>query len=127
MFRFASFLLLMALLVSSIGVSQEKGAPKKEDPSSKKDEKKEDKSEPKKEDVKAKGTLPANWGKLGLTDDQKQKVYRVQNKYNDEIDVLEAKIKELKDKMSKERFDILTAEQKKRLKELSEAKSGSGS
>src|SRR5262249_30913098 len=41
-----------------------------------------DKKEDKK-DTKVKGVLPANWGKLGLTDDQKQKVYKTQAEYKD--------------------------------------------
>ena len=66
----------------------------------KKDDKKPD--EPKKVDkkddspVKAKGVLPANWKKLGLTEDQVQKVYKVQNKYDEEIDKLQAKIDQMK-------------------------------
>jgi len=118
MSRVAALLVLTALLITSVGVSQEKANPKKEEPA-KKDEKKDQPV------TKAKGTLPANWGKLGLTEDQKQKVYRVQNKYNDEIDVLELKIKEIKEKLAKERLEILTPEQKKRLRELAESKSGS--
>jgi len=78
------------------------------------------KEEPKKGDqpAKAKGTLPANWGKLGLSDEQKQSIYKVQGKYNEEIDKLEAKIKELKGSRDKEMRGVLTAEQKKRLEEL---------
>lgn len=80
------------------------------------------KEEPKKE----RGVLPMFWKQLGLTDDQVQKVYKVQNKYGDEIDALEAKIKELKDKMAKERSEVLTAEQKKRLEEILKDKAGTG-
>ena len=73
---------------------------------------------------KAKGQLPQNWKQLGLTDKQTQDVYKVQAKYNDDIDKLEAQIKELKGKMSKERSEILTPEQKKRLEEILKTKSG---
>ena len=86
-------------------------------------------AEPKKDDKpadtkKASGVLPQNWKQLGLTDKQVQDIYKIQGKYNDEIDTLEAKIKELKDKMSKERAIVLTAEQKKRLEEILKEKSG---
>jgi Spy/CpxP family protein refolding chaperone len=82
-------------------------------------------ADPKKEDPKVvKGQLPPNWKLLGLTDKQVQEIYKIQGKYNDEIDTLEAKIKELKDKMSKERATVLTAEQKKRLEEILKEKSG---
>ena len=73
---------------------------------------------------KAKGQLPQNWKQLGLTDEQVQKVYKVQAKYNDDIEKLEAQIKDLKVKMSKERSEVLTAEQKKRLEEILKGKIG---
>ena len=78
------------------------------------------KKEGKKDDppVKAKGFLPPNWGKLGLTDTQKQDVYTIQGKYNSEIDKLDAKIKELKATRDKEMKAVLTPEQKKRLEEI---------
>lgn len=82
---------------------------------------------PKKEDPKkVTGQLPTYWKMLGLTDEQVQKVYKVQAKYNTEIDDLEAKIKGLKEKMSKERLEVLTAEQKKRLEEILKEKAGTG-
>ncbi|HEX4609495.1 MAG TPA: hypothetical protein VH092_14955, partial [Urbifossiella sp.] len=67
---------------------------------------------------KAKGTLPPSWGKLGLTDVQKQDVYSIQNKYGTEIDKLDAKIKEMKAARDKEMKAVLTPEQKKRLEEI---------
>jgi Spy/CpxP family protein refolding chaperone len=78
------------------------------------------KKEVKKDDPvpKAKGFLPMNWGKLGLTDAQKQDVYTIQGKYNAEIDKLDAKIKELKSVRDKEMKGVLTPEQKKRLEEI---------
>lgn len=113
MFRVSACVLVGFLFVLSGGLV---GQEKKQDP--KKDEVKKD--DPKKDDpaVKAKGTLPANWKKLGLSDDQVQKIYKVQAKYGEEIDKLEAKIAELKAAMDKERRAILTADQKKRLEEI---------
>ena len=67
---------------------------------------------------------PPNWRLLGLTDEQTQKVYKLQTKYNEEIDTLEAKIKELKDKLKKEQLTVLTAEQKKRLEDILKEKAG---
>jgi hypothetical protein len=46
--------------------------------------------------LKARGTLPANWKKLGLTDDQIQAAYKVQAKYKAQIDELTAKVASLK-------------------------------
>ena len=104
---------LMAFLTVGLLIGQEPkpGAPK---------------ADPKtvKVEAKAKGQLPQNWKQLGLTDEQSQKVYKVQAKYNGDIDLLEAQIKELKAKMSKERSEILTPEQKKRLEDILKTKSG---
>ncbi len=114
MFRAALLALFTGLLVLSGGiVGQETKT--KEDP--KKDVKPDDK---KKEDTgaKAKGVLPPNWKKLGLSDAQVQDIYKVQNKYDAEIDKLQAKIDELKANRTKDMKAVLTAEQKKRLDDI---------
>jgi septal ring factor EnvC (AmiA/AmiB activator) len=119
----ARWCLALALVFATAGfAAAQKPDAKKEDP--KKDDAKKDdtKTDPKKE----RGFLPTYWKMLGLSEDQIQKVYKVQNKYGDEIDELEGKIKGLKDKMAKERGDLLTAEQKKRLEEIIKEKSGTG-
>ena len=71
-----------------------------------------------------KKTSPPNWKQLGLTDKQIQDVYKIQGKYGDDIDKLEAQIKDLKAKIVKERMDVLTADQKKRLEEILKGKAG---
>lgn len=72
--------------------------------------------EPKKDEpAKIKGKLPSHWGKIGLSDSQKQTIYQIQAKYDPEIDKLEAKIAELKSTRDKEMKAILTADQKKAL------------
>jgi hypothetical protein len=68
--------------------------------------------------TKAKGVLPANWKKIGLSEDQIQQIYKAQGKYNDEIDKLEAKIKELRVTRDKEMKAVLTADQKKKLDDI---------
>lgn len=109
MTRAALLALLTGLLVLSGGsIGQENK--NKED---KKVEKAKDDPAP-----KAKGTLPANWRKLGLSDSQVQDIYKVQSKYDTEIDKLEAKIAELKANRTKDMKAILTTEQKKRLDEI---------
>lgn len=97
--RMAMFALLGGVLVLSGGVVGQDA--KKNDPP-----------------VKAKGMLPQNWGKIGLTDDQKQEIYKIQGKYNAEIDKLEAKIKELKGTRDKEMKAVLSADQKKKLDDI---------
>lgn len=74
--------------------------------------------EKKDEPTKAKGTLPANWKKLGLTDEQVQMVYRIQTRFRDQIGAYEVKIKELKKEEKGELDKILTPAQKDRLREL---------
>lgn len=102
MFRLSLLALVSAMLILTGGlVAQDKKDDKKDDPP-----------------MKVKGVLPRGWTKLGLTDDQVQKIYKIQNKYDAEINKLEAKIAELKATKAKESKEVLTAEQKKRLDEI---------
>lgn len=64
--------------------------------------------------------LPANYGKLGLTDAQKDKVYAVQEKYDGQLDALEEQIKSLRAKRASEAEAVLSPEQKKILKDLTD-------
>jgi len=73
---------------------------------------------------KYRGQLPFYWKELGLTDVQRQQVYKINAEYGEQIEALEAKIKLLKEKRDKERLQILTPEQKKRLEEILRKKSG---
>jgi Spy/CpxP family protein refolding chaperone len=107
----------LSVCVLLVGVASLSGTlagqePKKDEPKAKQDIKKDEPS------AKVKGILPMNWGKIGLTDDQKQQIYRIQGKYNDEIDKLDAKIKELKATRDKEMKAVLTDDQKKRLEAI---------
>src|SRR5688572_28519173 len=105
MFRASCLALFTCLLVLSGGLIGQDNKPKED---AKKDEKKADPP------GRVKGTLPANWGKLGLTDSQVQDIYKVRNKYNDEIDKLKAKIKDLESTRDKESKAVLSPAQKKR-------------
>jgi hypothetical protein len=89
-------LLLFAFVLGGVSVGQDK------------------KDEP----VKFKGVLPQNWGKLGLSDEQKQKVYKVQNDYDLKIAALEKQLKDLKAQEKGEMEKVLTDAQKARLKEI---------
>jgi hypothetical protein len=110
MFRSGLLALFTGMLVLSGGIVGQDNKPK-EDPK---------KQEAKKDDppMKAKGVLPANYKKLGLTDVQVQEIYKIQNKYDTEIDKLQAKLDELKANRAKDTKAVLTAEQKKRLDEI---------
>ena len=100
MFRSTVLALLSCLLILSTGLVGQDNKAKEEPP------------------VKVKGTLPANWGKLGLTEKQVQEIYKIRNKANDEITKLRAKITELEAGRDKDSKAVLTAEQKKRLDEI---------
>ena len=110
MFRAGLFALFAALVVLSGGLV---GQDPKKDGKKTDDQKKVGKTDD--PAVRYKGVLPANWRKLGLSDTQVQQVYKAQTKYNDEIDKLEAKIKELKAARDKDVEAVLTPDQKKHL------------
>jgi hypothetical protein len=111
MFRAGLLALFAGLLVLSGGSIGQENKPKEEP-------KKQDKAVKEEPPTKAKGTLPPNWKKVGLTDAQVQDIYKVQNKYDAEIDKLQAKIDELKANRTKDMQAVLTADQKKRLAEI---------
>lgn len=62
--------------------------------------------------------LPSNWGKLGLSDEQRDKVYSVQGEYKSKIEELTKQLSELKKKEKEALFAILTEGQLARLKEI---------
>ena len=76
------------------------------------------KSAPSEPEPRVKGTLPQHWGKIGLSDEQKQEIYKIQGKYHRELDKLEAQVKELKSHRDREIKSVLTPEQKKRLEDI---------
>jgi hypothetical protein len=67
---------------------------------------------------KVRGTLPANYAKIGLTDIQKQKVYKIRAEYKGKFDQLAKQIAKLKAEEKEALEKTLTAEQLKRLKEI---------
>ena len=78
-----------------------------------------DKKEP---PAKLKGQLPPNWKKLGLTEDQVQKVYKVQADYDSKVEALQEQIKKLRQEEKGDLIKVLTDAQKSRLKEINEGK-----
>jgi TolA-binding protein len=69
-------------------------------------------------DAKQRGQLPANWGKLGLTDEQKQRVYKIQNSYRPKIDALQQKIDDLRESQRKDMESVLDNAQRSRLRDI---------
>jgi hypothetical protein len=76
------------------------------------------KDAPPKDGPTPKGTLPANWKKLGLTADQVKQVYKVQDTYHTKIDALKQQIDDLKKAEKGELEKVLTPAQKDRLREI---------
>lgn len=81
-----------------------------------------EKAKEKEASAKMRGQLPQNWGRLGLTDEQKQRVYKIQNEYGTKIDALQKQIEELRTKMREERDNVLTDAQRARLREIASSK-----
>ncbi len=82
------------------------------------------KSDSAKDESKGKvtGRLPANYGRLGLSDDQKQQIYRIQAKYAAKLEELEKEIEKAKVQRIAECLKVLTKIQKERLEELKNPK-----
>lgn len=74
----------------------------------------------KKEDKKPVNRLPSNYGKLGLTDAQRDKVYAINDKFEPQLDALEEQLKTLRAKRTSETEAVLTVEQKKVLKDITD-------
>jgi Spy/CpxP family protein refolding chaperone len=77
-------------------------------------------------DAAAKHTLPQGWKTLGLSDDQKKKIYAVEDEYEPKIAALKKQIETLQTEERTKKYEVLTEDQKKRLKELRESKDGGG-
>jgi Spy/CpxP family protein refolding chaperone len=70
--------------------------------------------------VKERGQLPQGWKKIGLSDDQVQKVYAIQSQYRAKINKLAAEIKQLRAEERRDLFKVLTDDQKTKLRKLAE-------
>src|SRR5438067_1241857 len=68
-----------------------------------------------------KGRVPNQFGKLGLTDEQKQKIYDIQARHGADIDKLEKQLADAKAKEMQEIVATLTEPQKKTLVVLEDA------
>jgi hypothetical protein len=65
-----------------------------------------------------KPTLPSKWGKLGLSEEQRQKVRSIRTDYASRIDALRKQIAALEKEEKAELYKVLTDGQKTRLREL---------
>jgi len=77
------------------------------------------------QDKKAKNKqLPQNYGKLGLSDDQKKRIYAIQDEYGDKIADLAKQLETLRKKQREEMAAVLTDDQKDALKKILSEKAG---
>ena len=70
-----------------------------------------------KKEAKSDDRLPANYGKVGLSDEQKKKIYAIQDQYEKELKDLQKKLADLRAKQSAECEAVLTAAQRGVLQE----------
>jgi Spy/CpxP family protein refolding chaperone len=70
---------------------------------------------------KYRGRLPNYYGRIGLSDKQRKKIYSIQISYHEQILALEKQLKELRTKQSTEIEAVLTSDQKKKLNDQLEA------
>jgi tRNA U34 5-carboxymethylaminomethyl modifying GTPase MnmE/TrmE len=75
---------------------------------------------PKKARKKPRGRVPNHYGKLGLSAKQKETIYAIQAKYQEEISALEKQLQELEEKEAEEVSKTLTDEQKESLRKILE-------
>lgn len=68
------------------------------------------------------GTLPANWGRLGLSDDQRRSIYKAQDEFRAKEAELEEQLRKLRNKRKETLEALLTEEQKKKLKDINSGK-----
>ena len=67
---------------------------------------------------KVKGKLPTGWRRLGLSDEQKDKIFEAQSKYAAQIADLTKQLNDLKKKETAELEELLTDAQRARLREI---------
>lgn len=64
--------------------------------------------------------LPANYAKIGVSDEQRKKIYEIQNKYDEQIAALQKQLAEIRAKELAEVEAVLTPDQKKALQAANE-------
>lgn len=64
--------------------------------------------------------LPAGYGTLSLSDEQKEKIFQVREEHSSQLKTLQEQMKTLRTQIDKEYRAVLNAEQKKQLDDLKE-------
>ncbi len=113
-FGFAFLAMLFVLSVSAPSLSAQTKSSKKS--STKKTKAK--KSSAKKTTTKKSeisGRLPYHYGKLKLSDEQREKIYKIQARYADKLEKLQKEMLALKKKIDSETQKVLTTTQRRNL------------
>jgi hypothetical protein len=71
-----------------------------------------------KDTPKVTGKLPKYWSKLGLSDQQRQRIFAVQQEFRPKIDQLKSQLKKAVEDEKRGMLAVLTKEQRTRLREL---------
>jgi hypothetical protein len=74
--------------------------------------------------TKTKRSLPAGWGKLGLSDQQKQRIMQIQAGMGGRIEMLQKQVKDMQEAEKRAMYQVLTDAQKAQLKEIIASKAG---
>lgn len=82
-------------------------------------------AETKKKVVDPSRRVPNYFGQLGLTEDQRESIYKIQAKHQPQIDALENQLEELRAQALKDCEAVLTADQKRMLGERRASAAGS--
>ncbi|QDU41083.1 hypothetical protein Mal4_54480 [Maioricimonas rarisocia] len=72
------------------------------------------------EETERRRPLPTYYGKIGVTDEQREQLYGIQDEYHTQIDALQRQIKQLIRERDDRMEQLLTPGQKLRLQELRE-------
>lgn len=67
---------------------------------------------------KPRGRVPNHYGKIGLTDAQKEEIYAIQAKFRGQIEALQEQINDLQQQEASEIYLVLTDNQKEALKKI---------
>jgi len=74
--------------------------------------------------TKGRRGLPPGWSKLGLSDQQKQRILGIQAGFSSRIEMLQRQVKDLQEQERKAMYAQLTDAQKAQLKDIIAAKAG---
>jgi Spy/CpxP family protein refolding chaperone len=79
-----------------------------------------------KKEPPVKKLLPQGWGKLGLSEEQRTKIYEIRGKYAGKIEALKKQLEDLRDTETADMLKILTEGQREQLRQAALKKAGDG-